>query len=388
MFAARTGWDLTPNRFTLALEQHKKSGSELLDLTASNPTECGLKYESGKIIKSLCSSKTLKYEPLAQGLPAARQAVTDYYQAKSIAVPAENIILTTSTSEAYSYIFRLLCEPGDEVLVPRPSYPLFEFLANIQDVRLVPYSLVHDHGWQIEFNSLQAALGPRTRAIITVNPNNPTGSYIKADELGQLNRLCAAYDLAVISDEVFHDYPLRGSDHLSFASNFSALTFTLSGLSKVAGLPQMKVAWMVVSGPDAQRSQALARLDVIADTYLSMNAPLQHALPAMLESRHAFQRQLNARLKTNLQVLDSLLSKQKTCTRLDVEAGWYAVLRVPVTQSDEDLAIVLLEKHDVLVHPGHFFDFEQEGYLILSLMTVEKDFSEGIKRILQQISSY
>src|SRR6185312_1859624 len=351
MFASRTDWNLSLNKFTVALDKHKKSGKQLLDLTASNPTDCGFEYSAEEILRSLKSLAAMKYHPIAQGLLSARQAVADYYREKSIAVSEENIFLTTSTSEAYSYIFRLLCEPGDEVLVPRPSYPLFEFLANIQDVRLVPYSLVYDHGWQIEFNSLKCAINPRTRAIITVNPNNPTGSYVKADELAQMNHLCAAHDLALISDEVFHDYPLRGSGHVTFASNQEALTFTLSGLSKVAGLPQMKVAWMAVTGPDTQRTQALARLEVIADTYLSMNAPLQHALPAMLDSRHALQRQLNARLKANLQTLDAQLAKQKTCTRLDVEAGWYAILRVPATQSDEDRAITLLEKHSVLVHP-------------------------------------
>jgi alanine-synthesizing transaminase len=382
MFASRTDWNLSLNRFTIALDKNKKSGKELLDLTASNPTECGFEYPAEKILAALSSPAAMEYHPISQGLLSARQAVAGYYREKSIAVSEENVFLTTSTSEAYSYIFRLLCEPGDEVLAPRPSYPLFEFLANIQDVKLAPYSLVYDHGWQMDMSSVRAAITKRTRAVIVVNPNNPTGSYVHPRELEQLNKLCTENDLALISDEVFHDFPLRDVEHADFATNHAALTFTLSGLSKIAGLPQMKIAWTVVSGPENLRKQAVERLEVIADTYLSMNSPIQHALPQLMESRRKFQKQLKARLATNLAVLGSQLAQQNTCTRLEVDAGWYSVLRVPATRSDEELAIALLEEKNVLLHPGHFFDFEQEGYLVLSLMTPEQDFIEGVKRVL------
>jgi aspartate/methionine/tyrosine aminotransferase len=380
MFASRTDWNLARNRFTQALDAYKSAGRPIYDLTASNPTECDFEFPS-QLLEGLASPASLKYEPAAQGLPVARRAVTDYYSLKSLKVAAENIILTTSTSEAYSFIFRLLCEPGDEILIPRPSYPLFEFLANIQDVRLIPYTLIYDHGWHIDLHSLNTAVTTRTRAIIVVNPNNPTGSFLKQTELADLNRICSQHHLGLISDEVFHDYSFDPAPKPSVASNSEVLSFTLSGLSKVAGLPQMKVAWMAVNGPDTLRREALARLDVIADTYLSMNAPIQHALPALLESRHSFQKQLNQRLIENLRILNDSLPLQKSVTRLEVEGGWYAILRVPVTQTDEDLAVALLQKSGVLVHPGHFFDFEQEGYLILSLMTQENIFAEGVKRL-------
>lgn len=388
MFASRTGWNLKPNRFTLAFENHQKSGRRLLDLTASNPTACNFHYQSDPLLKPFQNPASLSYEPQARGLLSARQSVADYYAAKSLDVSAENVILTTSTSEAYSFIFRLLCNAGDEVLLPQPSYPLFQFLADLHDIRLCPYSLVYDHGWQIDFSSLQRAITPRTRAIILVNPNNPTGSFTKSAESDELNRICAQHQLALIADEVFHDYSFAAAAPLSFSTNDAALTFTLSGLSKVAGLPQMKVAWMVINGPAALRQAAIDKLDVIADTFLSMNAPIQYALPAFLDSRHHFQTQLNARLRANLHALDAELARQKTCTRLDVEGGWYATLRVPVTRTDEDLAIALLERRDVLVHPGHFFDLEQDGYLILSLMTPDNIFVEGLKRIVQEISTH
>jgi alanine-synthesizing transaminase len=387
VFASRTNWDLTKNRFTEALEAYRTSGRPLLDLTVSNPTDCGFQF-SAKLLHALDSTQALKYDPTSQGLVSARDAVSDYYREKGIVAPTENIFLTTSTSEAYSYIFRLLCEPGDSILIPQPSYPLFEFLANIQDVQLVSYPLIYDHGWQIDLGALHSAIGSRTRAVITVNPNNPTGSFLRQSELAELNRVCAQHDLALISDEVFHDYSFTTAPHPSVASDAKILSFTLSGLSKVVGLPQMKVAWTVVNGPEKVRTDAIARIDVIADTYLSMNAPIQHALPVLLNSGHDFQKQLRTRLVTNLAALDESLRSHTAITRLDVEGGWYATLRVPVTRTDEDLAIALLQEAGVLVHPGHFFDFEQEGYLILSLMTPQGDFAEGVKRLLRFTSSH
>src|SRR4029077_12599141 len=322
----------------------------------------------------------------------AREAVAEYYAGRvgfSVSpqqVDPERILLASGTSEAYSHIFRLLCEAGDEILVPAPSYPLFEFLADLADVKLMPYPLLYDHGWQIDFPSLYKAVTHRTRAVVVVHPNNPTGSYAKPEEAAALNRFCQEYGLALLVDEVFLDYPLDGAPRSTFALNREVLTFTLSGLSKISGLPQMKIAWVVTSGPEERKAEALARLEVIADTYLSMNTPLQLAAPVLLEQRRNIQPLLLDRARTNLQELDRRLGQQKTCERLDVEGGWCVVLRVPATQSDEDMAIDLLRKLAVLVHPGHFYDFPNDGYLVVSLITPTEDFREGIRLMLDLLN--
>src|SRR6185369_6345892 len=304
MISRRTNWNLSQNQYTQALADFRASGRKLLDLTMSNPTEVGLHFESGRLLSALSDSRGLEYEPVARGLLEAREAVGTYYGEKGIEISPEQIFLTVSTSEAYGFAFRLLCDPGDEVLVPQPSYPLFEFLADLQDVKLVPYELIYDHGWQIDFHSLECAITSRTRGVLVVHPNNPTGSYVKQTEKTLLDRICSDRELAIIADEVFLDYSLASGDELSFAGSRAALTFTLSGLSKISGLPQMKVAWMAVSGPEALAADAIARLEVIADTYLSVNAPLQWALPEMLASRRGLQEQLRTRVRENLAELD------------------------------------------------------------------------------------
>src|ERR1700730_2608684 len=271
MFAERTNWNLAGNRLSEALAQHRASGNRLLDLTASNPTECGFEYDTEVIFAALRNPAALHYEPNPKGLESARLAVTEYYSARGAMVSAEDIVLTTSTSEAYSFVFRLLCNPGDELLIPAPSYPLFGFLADIQDVRLVRYPLVYDHGWQIDFHSLQKGVTSRTRGVIVVHPNNPTGHFIRQNELAKLNELCAARDMALIADEVFLDFALGDTKLVPFAGNTGALTFAMSGLSKIAGLPQMKMAWLIAGGPEELKQQALERLEIIADTYLSPN---------------------------------------------------------------------------------------------------------------------
>jgi len=353
-----------------------------MDLSASNPTECGFQYASHGIMRALCSPRTIEYNPDPQGLEIARRAVSAYYAGKSKKVSPEKIVLTTSTSEGYSFIFRLICNPGDELLVPSPSYPLFDFLAEIQDVKLKRYPLIYDHGWQVDLHALEQALTERTRGMIVVHPNNPTGHFTKTAEAAAINRLCVDREIVIIADEVFLDYSLASGSPLSFCASQEALTFTLSGLSKTSGLPQMKLAWMVVSGPEKLRQDALARLELIADTYLSMNAPIQLATPVFLEMRHGFQQQVMTRVRTNLAELDRRLGAQQHCSRLEVEGGWYVVLRVPATQSDEDLALELLEQKNVYLHPGHFYDFRQEGHLVVSLITPESEFAEGIQRLL------
>ena len=382
MFSHRTDWKLTPNRFTQAQQELQVAGREVLDLTISNPTRAELHYDAETILQAFVNPDAMDYDPQPKGLLRAREAVAAYYRKQHDDVDAESIILTTSTSEGYSYLFRLLCNVEDEILVPKPSYPLFEFLADLQDVKLVPYPLLYDHGWQIDFPSLYKAVNHRTRAVVVVHPNNPTGSFVAEEERTALNNFCREYKLSLIADEVFLDYAHDGAPRPTFAANQDVLTFTLSGVSKISGLPQMKLAWIVTSGPAEAVSAALARMEVIADTYLSMNAPVQLAAPALLEQRHSIQPLLLDRVRANLNELDRALAKQKTCCRLDVEGGWYAVLRVPVTQSDEDLAIQILRKLSVLVHPGHFYDFSGDGHLIVSLITPTQDFHKGIAQVL------
>ena len=382
MFADRTNWNLEANPLSEALARHRAAGKPLLDLTISNPTECGFDFDRRAILEALANPANLAYDPDPRGLLDARQVVAGYYVARGAEVPVDSIVLTTSTSEAYSFVFRTLCNPGDEILIPEPSYPLFAFLADIQDVKLVRYPLDYDYGWQINFHALQRGITARTRGVIVVHPNNPTGHFTKPHELEKLNEICATRNLAIIADEVFLDFALQAERPFSFAQNSAALTFSMSGLSKISGLPQMKAGWLVTSGPEELRSRALARLEIIADTYLSMNAPVQWAIPALLEQRHSFQKQLLARVRRNLAELDRQLATQKSCARLVVEAGWYAVLRIPATRSDEELAIDLLAQKNIYVHPGHFYDFPSEGFLIVSLITREEEFAAGVKLLL------
>jgi len=384
MFASRTNWNLKPNRLAEALERHKSSGRRLLDLSASNPTESGFNYDAPAILQALGNPQSLQYHPDPRGLKSARQSVVDYYAERGEHISIDDLLLTPSTSEAYSFIFRLLCNPGDELLIPTPSYPLFDFLADVNDVKLARYPLFYDHGWHIDMHALKHAVTPRTRGVIVVHPNNPTGHFTRLEEVAELNQICSANQMAIIADEVFLDFSL-GSAVKSFVANAEALTFTMSGISKISGLPQMKLAWLVASGPKPVKREALARLEMIADTYLSLNAPIQLAAPVLLQARAAFQRQLMARMRTNLAELDAQIAKEKRFDRLNVEGGWYAVLRVPATRPDEELAIELLEKHDVYVHPGHFYDFPGDGYLVVSLITPEQDFHEGVARMLSAV---
>lgn len=384
MFAERTKWNLEPNRLSEALARHRAAGKPLVDLTVSNPTECGFVYDERAILAALQNSAALKYKPEPQGLVSARQAVREYYAERGVNVDVDDIFLTTSTSEAYSYAFRLLCNPGDEILIPAPSYPLFDFLADIQDVKPVRYPLVYDHGWQIDFHALEQAITPRTRAIVVVHPNNPTGHFTERAEVEKLNALCGELGSALIADEVFLDFCLGAERPSSIAGNPEALTFTLSGISKICGLPQMKGAWLVISGPQESKNEARVRLDLIADTFLSMNAPVQLALPTFLSQARAFQKQLMERVRRNLAELDRQLAWQKVSSRLDIAGGWYATLRVPATRADEDLAIALLESRGVYVHPGHFYDFSHDGYLIVSLICEETEFKTGLERLLTQ----
>ncbi len=389
MFSSRTHWRLTPNRLSEEIEELRRRGFPLLDLTESNPTRCGFAFDQEAILEALANPQALSYSPDPRGLFLARQAVAGYYAERGITLDPGQIFLTTSTSEAYGYIFRLLADPGDSVLAPQPSYPLFDFLAGLNDVRVIPYPLIYDQGWQIDLPTLEKRLEARTRAVLVVHPNNPTGSFVRRSELAELLAFCRSHDMALVADEVFADYSL-GADPkrvVSHAGVTEALTFTLSGLSKISALPQMKLAWLVVNGPAQLLQSGLARMEIIADTYLSLSAPLALALPRLLETRRTLQPQILERVKSNLQLLDARLAVNQPVSRLAVEGGWYTVLRLPSIRTDEEWAMELARKDGVLVHPGHFFDFSSEGHLVISLLTAREIFEEGIARILTRVAS-
>jgi aspartate/methionine/tyrosine aminotransferase len=380
-FSARTAWDLSETELVRTVKARRAAGLPLIDLTASNPTRCGFAYDEAAILAALARPESLVYDPDPRGILTAREAVGRYYSEHGATLKVANIFLTPSTSEAYSYLFRVLCDPGDEVLIAQPSYPLFDFLAQIENVRLVPYPLFYDHGWHLDAEALRRQITPRTRAIALVHPNNPTGHFTKAAERRELETICAEHGLALIVDEVFLDYALGGDAEPSFAcGEHPVLTFVLSGLSKIAALPQMKGAWIASFGPETALERALERIEVVADTFLSMNAPVQYALPAWLEGRGTIQKQIQERLRRNLAALDTELA-DTAISRLELEAGWYATLRIPAIEKGEELAVRLVRDFGVEVHPGHFFGFPDSGWLVVSLLTLEPALAAGIKAI-------
>ncbi|MBI5024537.1 MAG: pyridoxal phosphate-dependent aminotransferase [Candidatus Omnitrophica bacterium] len=386
MFSERTSWPLSSNRITRTLEQLKKADVPIIDLTESTPTRCGFAYPSREILQPLASDKNLRYEPQPQGSLEAREAVAKYYKQQGRDVPVERIFLTASTSEAYSYLFRLLVDAGQEVLFPRPSYPLFKFLGDLSDVALNYYPLAYTDHWHMDFFQLEGCLQPATKAVVLVNPNNPTGSFIKKDELSTLNRICQTKDIPIICDEVFADFAFPGTkDMVSLVNNDAVLTFVLGGLSKTLALPQMKLSWIIVSGPEELANAACQRLEMIADTYLSVNTPVQNAVAGWLSRREEFQGPVKQRTLDNLRFLEQAV-KTTQCQLLKPEGGWYAVIRIPLTKiSEEELILQLLEQDHVLIHPGYFFDFDEEGFLVMSLLPPMDIYSEGVKRFLKRI---
>ena len=377
-FSQRTDWNTEESDLARAHRVRRAAGLPIADLTASNPTRCGFSYPES-FLSALADPRALDYDPQPRGSLQARQAVCAYYADHGAAIDPAQLILTTSTSEAYSFLFRLLCDPGDEIVILQPGYPLFDFLAALDDVRLKPAALVYDHGWQIDMGELRRAITARTRALVIVHPNNPTGHFTKTWEATELAALCREFHLSLIVDEVFLDYSFEG-EYSSFASGLEDVpVFVVSGLSKIAALPQMKAAWIAATGPE--REQALDRLEVIADTFLSMNAPVQCALPAWLEDRAKIQRQIIARVKTNLAELDRQLAALPAVQRLQVEGGWYAVLRIPALQPDEQTVLELLER-GVWVQPGYFFGMPEAGWLVTSLLTPEAEFCSGVTTLV------
>ena len=369
-FSRRTAWDRNEGALAAAIRQARAAGHTLIDLTLSNPTVCGFEYDGEGVLRALTSAAALTYDPDARGIGSARKAVAGYYAGHRATVNPDQIVLTTSTSEAYSFLFRLLCDGGDEVLVAQPSYPLFDFLAELDDVRLRSYRLFYDYGWWIDWAELERSIGPRTRAILLVHPNNPTGHATQRAERERLEALCARHELALIVDEVFLDYSL-GAPIESFAQGpHPALTFVVSGLSKIAALPQMKVGWMACFGREGSQREALGRLEVIADTFLSMNAPAQHALPAWLEGSAAIRRQILERVRKNLAAIPADVEV------LRVEAGWSAILRLGVEV--EDRVGELIEEAGVIVHPGSFYGLPGRNRAVVSLIGPPEVFAQGM----------
>jgi aspartate/methionine/tyrosine aminotransferase len=380
-FSERTNWNTEESELARAHRLRVASGKPIADLTASNPTRCGFTYDPA-LLTALSNPQALDYDPQPRGLLSAREAVCAYYADHGVALKPEQIILTTSTSEAYSFLFRLLSDAGSEILVVQPGYPLFDFLAVLDDVRLKAAPLVYNHGWQIDVEGFRRAITPKTRAIVLVHPNNPTGHFTKPWEAAELARLCHDFDLALIVDEVFLDYGFSGPGKSLAAGLEGVPVFVVSGLSKISGLPQMKVAWIVAAGPEA--ATALDRLEVIADTFLSMNAPVQHALPKWLNGRASIQRQIHARVAANLAELDHQLARLPEVSRLEVEGGWYAVLRIPALRPDEQTVLDLLER-GVWVHPGYFFGLPPSGWLVVSLLAAEDEFSRGVALLIDYL---
>ncbi|HEX5069245.1 MAG TPA: pyridoxal phosphate-dependent aminotransferase [Vicinamibacterales bacterium] len=381
MFSSRLPATLAPNAISRALAQLRADGVSILDLTETNPTNVDLPYGS-EIAEAFSRVDSRRYAPDPAGLLSAREAVAREYAGDGVTVDPAHVLLTASTSEAYALLFKLLCNPGDHVLVPQPSYPLFDSLTQLEGVVAQPYRLRYDGYWTIDRASVEDAISNRTRAILVVNPNNPTGSLLRADDREWLVARASAARIAVIADEVFAGYPLRpGADAVSCLGESRVLTFVLGGLSKAAGLPQMKLAWILTSGPGNDVSQAVSRLEIIADTYLSVSTPVQLAAPALLMAGRTIRAHIQERVRTNLEAVERLAGSTSPMTVLPVEGGWSAVIRVPATEAEEALVLRLLHDHGVLIHPGFFFDFPDEAYLVASLLPEPAVFSEAMSRV-------
>ncbi len=387
-FAKRTDWPLSANEISQSLDRFIAAKVDVINLTESNPTRCKFSYPQKAILGSLNKKENLAYQPSACGMMATREAISRYYKDKGYQVSPERIVLTSSTSEGYSFVFRLLANFKESVFFPCPSYPLFSFLVDINDVVMKYYQLVYDGAWRVDFDSLVEMIDHKTKAIVTVNPNNPTGSFIKKDELSRFNEIALKHNLALVSDEVFADFDLMEDDtRVSLVNNDQALTFVLGGVSKTLALPQMKLSWIIVSGPEEKAKEALARLEVIADTFLSVSTPVQNALDTWFKQRKRIQEQIRSRLKENLKTLHDVFRKKEICEVLRTEGGWYAVLRVTDLFSEEELVLKLLKEDHVFVHPGYFFEFSEGSFLVLSLLPEKKRFKEGAERIFRRLEA-
>jgi len=388
MFSSRTDWNFEENPLARRVREKRKRGDAILDLTDTNPTRCGLLAPSW-ILESLGGTASLAYEPDPKGLLETRSAIARYYEETGSSVDPDAVMLTASTSEAYSFLFRLLCNEGDEILVPRPGYPLFDVLASCNDVRPVPYDLRYDGEWHIDMDSIRSQLSGRTRAIVTVTPNNPTGSFLKKEEWQRLERLAADCACAVIADEVFSPFAFerRNGRASSLGSSDNVLTFTLNGLSKLAGLPQMKLAWITVRGPSRERAEALKRLEMISDSLLSVATPIQHAAPRILREHRTFSDPILDRVRGNYALLGSRVNPGTGISVLACEGGWIAMLQIPATRSDEAWALDLLDHGQILTHPGHFYDCVNGTFLVISLLPRPEVFVQAVDTLARFVTS-
>ena len=382
MFSSRTKWNMLPNELSDVVAAKRLRGETIIDLTESNPSRCGISYPEKDILSALADESSLLYQPEPRGILLARKAIAEYYAALGVALIPEDITLTASTSEAYSFLFTLLCNACDEVIVPRPSYPLFDYLCQLNDVALRHYDLEYDGEWHIDFESLESALTNNTRAIILVHPNNPTGSYIKQEEFERVCAVAAEHQCAVIADEVFGPYTLSSDTHRAsmVTSHASILFFSLNGISKLLGLPQFKLSWIIVRGNSQQKKEALSRLDIIADTFLSVNTPAQVALPKLLEQSKFIGEQIRTRVHSNFHVLQKIFA-DSSATVFRAEGGWYGILQLPQFHSDDVWAVELLRQRNILIHPGHFFDMKQKSCIVLSLLPSPEFFSDAMLQI-------
>lgn len=386
MKSSRLPRSLEPNALARLVQAKRRAGASIVDLTESNPTRAGFSYPED-LLAPLADARALEYDPQPLGLWPARAAVAADFRRRGMVLSADRVALTSSTSEAYAMLFKLLCDPGQAVLVPRPSYPLFEHLTQLEAVTAVPYSLEYHGAWRIDLDSVRAAAGDRVRAILIVSPNNPTGSFLHRDDLAALAELAAARNLPLIGDEVFSDYrldPAPESAHVLAAGD--VLAFSLGGLSKSAGLPQLKLGWIGFGGPTAKVDEAMAAFEIVADTYLSVATPVQAAAAELIERGAAIRAQILARVKRNLESLRRLAGSFPAVAVLPVEGGWSAVIQVPAVSSEESLILDLLDKIDVLVHPGYFFDFPREAFIVVSLLVEPSLFDKAIARVLPRVT--
>ncbi len=386
MFSSRVPGDLGPNAVAAAVERMRLSGRGYDDLTVSNPTDAAIEYPAG-LLDGLADPRALLYEPLPFGLPMAREAVSAEYARRGVRIPATHIVLTASSSESYALLFKLLCDPGESVLVPTPSYPLFEHLTRLDCVHALPYRTEYHGTWTIDLEELRYSVDETTRAILVVSPANPTGAWLKRDELAALVELCAAHHLMLIGDEVFADYPIDPAPGAvrSVLDQGDVLTVSLGGLSKSVGLPQLKLGWMALRGPSALLQPALMRLEMAADAYLSVGTPVQVAAPGLLKAGHDVRLQIRQRVLGNYRQLLAAVDRHPAGQALRVEGGWSGVLRIPHTMPEDECVIRLLEQQHVLVHPGYFFDFPRDGYLVVSLLTRPDVFRSATDRLLTAV---
>ncbi len=386
MFSRRLPPHAETNRLTQALAAARARGAAIVDLTLSNPTAAALPYPHD-LLAPLADPRGLRYEPHPFGLRAAREAVAADFARRDATIDPAHIVLTASTSEAYTWLFKLLCNPGECVLVPRPSYPLFEQLTMLEGVRAIPYDLEYHGRWEIDMATVAAA-PEETRALLVVSPNNPTGSYVSAREVERLSQFCRDRDWALVSDEVFADYPLEVTRPFTdIAARSEVLAFTLGGLSKSVGLPQVKLGWMAVGGPPADRDRALRALELIADSFLSVGTPVQVAAPELLARAAPVRAAIHDRVRRNLATARRMVAAVPACELLTVEAGWCAVVRIPATRLEEQFVLDLLSQEQILVHPGYFFDFRTEAFIVVSLLPEESVFDEAFPRVLRAAAS-